>query len=144
MSTSPTTSGPDSVYDKPGSAWADGIAVFGGCALLTLGIFQFFQGLSAALDDHVFVATPNYVFDFDLTAWGWIHMIIGILAVVVGAAIIAGQSWGFVAGIVVAIISALSSFAFMPYYPLWALVIIAFDIAVIWALSSLITRNRTV
>lgn len=143
MSTSPTTSGPASVYDKPGSAWADGLAVFGGCALLTLGLFQFFQGLSAALEDEVYLVTVNYVLDFDLTVWGWIHMVIGVLAVVVGIGIIAGQTWGFVFGIVVAIVSALSSFAFMPYYPLWSLVIIAFDIAVIWALSSLITRART-
>jgi hypothetical protein len=142
VSTSPTTSGPDSVFDKPGSAWADGLAVFGGCALLTLGVFQFVQGLSAALEDEVYLRTPNYVFDFDLTAWGWIHMIIGVIAVVVGGAIVAGQWWGFSAGIGIAILSALASFAFMPYYPLWALVIIAFDIAVIWALSSLLGRRR--
>lgn len=138
-----TTPGYETVYDKPGSEWAGGIAVFGGCALATLGIFQFFQGLSAALDDDVFVTTQEYVFKFDLTTWGWIHMIIGVVAIVTGAAIIAGKTWGFVLGIIVAVLSALTTFAFMPYYPLWALVILAFDIAVIWALSSLISRART-
>lgn len=124
------------------SAWVDGIAIFGGVALLTLGLFQFFTGLSAALNDNVFVTTRNYVFSFDLTAWGWIHMIIGVIAVVVGGAILAGKRWGFALGIGVAIISALGSFAFMPYYPLWALVLIAFDIAIIWSLSTLMGNER--
>ena len=119
-----------------GSAWAEGIGIFAGAALLTVGLFQFLEGLAAAAEDDVFVRTSNYVFEFDLTTWGWIHIIFGIVVAVVGAAILAGQPWAMIAGIVVAIVSALMNFVWLPYYPFWALTIIAFNIAVIWALST--------
>ena len=116
------------------SAWAGGVSIFAGAMMVTLGIFQFFEGLSAVLKDNVYVTSRDYVFQFDITTWGWIHLVIGIIAVLVGGAILAGQAWAFVTGIIIAGLSALTNFAFIPWYPLWALVIIAFDIAVIWAL----------
>ncbi len=124
------------------SAWADGIGIFAGAALLTVGIFQFLEGVAAAAKDDVFVRTTNYVFSFDLTTWGWIHIVVGLLLAVVGGAILAGQSWALVAGIVVAIVSALLNFVWLPYYPAWAIIIIAFDIAVVWALSTLFSNRR--
>ncbi|MDF1604534.1 hypothetical protein [Nocardioides sp. YIM 152315] len=126
------------------SAWAEGIGIFAGAALLTVGIFQFLEGVAAAAEDDVFVRTPNYVFEFDLTTWGWVHIIVGIIVAVVGGAILAGQSWAMVAGVVVAVVSALMNFVWLPYYPFWAVIVIAFDIAVIWALSTTIgSRRRT-
>lgn len=124
------------------SAWAEGIGIFAGAALLTVGIFQFLEGVAAAAKDDVFVRTTNYVFEFDLTTWGWIHIILGIVVAVVGGAILAGQAWAYVAGIVVAVLSALLNFVWMPYYPFWAILIIAFDIAVIWALSTMLGARR--
>ena len=124
------------------NAWAEGIGIFAGAALLTVGIFQFLEGVAAAAKDDVFVSTPNYVFEFDLTTWGWIHIILGVVVAVVGGAILAGQRWALVAGIVLAILSALLNFIWLPYYPAWAILIIAFDIAVIWALSTLLGRAR--
>lgn len=124
------------------SAWAEGIGIFAGAALLTVGIFQFLEGVAAAAKDDVFVRTTNYVFEFDLTTWGWIHIVLGIIVAIVGGAILAGQAWAFVAGIVVAVLSSLLNFVWMPYYPFWAILIIAFDIAVIWALSTLLGSRR--
>jgi hypothetical protein len=123
-------------------AWAEGIGIFAGAALLTVGIFQFLEGVSAAAKDNVLVRTPDYVYEFDLTAWGWIHIVVGIVVAVVGGAILAGQRWALVAGIVVAVISALMNFAWLPYYPFWAVLIIAFDVAVIWALSTMLGTGR--
>ncbi|MBA2955103.1 hypothetical protein GON03_12250 [Nocardioides sp. MAH-18] len=124
------------------SAWAEGIGIFAGAALLTVGIFQFLEGVAAAAKDDVFVRTSNYVFEFDLTTWGWIHIVLGIIVAIVGGAILASQPWAYVAGIVVAVLSALLNFVWMPYYPFWAVLIIAFDIAVIWALSTLLGSRR--
>jgi len=124
------------------NAWAEGIGIFAGAALLTVGIFQFLEGVAAAAKDDVFVSTPNYVFEFDLTTWGWIHIILGVVVAVVGGAILAGQRWALVAGIVLAILSALLNFIWLPYYPAWAILIIAFDIAVVWALSTIWADNR--
>ena len=116
------------------SGLAHGVSFFGGIILATVGLFQFFEGLSAILKDQVYVATPQYVYEFNLTVWGWFHLVVGALAVAAGVAIIAGQSWAFFAGIFLATLSALTQFLFMPYYPLWALTIIAIDVTVIWAL----------
>jgi len=124
------------------NAWAEGIGIFAGAALLTVGIFQFLEGVSAAAKDDVLVGTPNYVFEFDLTTWGWIHIVFGIVVAIVGGAILAGQRWSLVAGIVLAMISALMNFVWLPYYPAWAILIIAFDIAVIWALSTILGNRR--
>jgi hypothetical protein len=125
------------------NAWADGIGIFAGAALLTVGIFQFLEGVAAAAKDDLFVRTSNYVFSFDLTTWGWIHIVVGILVAVVGGAILAGQRWALLAGIVLAVVSALLNFLWLPYYPVWAVVIIAFDVAVIWALSTIRTNTRS-
>ena len=124
------------------NAWADGIGIFAGAALLTVGIFQFLEGVAAAAKDDVFVTTRNYVFEFDLTTWGWIHLVFGILVAIVGGAILAGQKWALVAGIALAMVSALMNFLWLPYYPAWAIIIIAFDIAVIWALSTILGSRR--
>lgn len=125
------------------SRWAEGIGIFAGAALLTVGIFQFLEGVAAAAKDDVFVSTPNYVFSFDLTTWGWVHIVVGIVVAVVGGAILAGRAWALVAGVVLAVLSALMNFVWLPYYPAWALLIIAFDIAVIWALSTMLgNRSR--
>jgi len=121
--------------------WAYGIGAFGGVLLVMLGLFQFLQGLSAALKDDVFVRTSDYVYSVDLTGWGWIHMIIGALAVLVGLSILYAQTWARAAGILIAVLSALANFAFLPYYPYWSIVVIAIDIVVIWALSSLIVNT---
>ena len=93
-----------------------------------LGLFQFLQGLSAVLKDKVFVASPDYVYSIDLTGWGWIHMLIGAAAVAVGIAVLYGQTWALVTGIVIAVLSAVANFAFIPYYPCWSILVIAIDV----------------
>ncbi|MEP9365576.1 hypothetical protein ABLE68_21590 [Nocardioides sp. CN2-186] len=122
--------------------WAEGIAIFAGTILATLGVFQVLEGLSAVGKDSVFVRTPNYLFDVDLTAWGWAHIIIGGVAVLVGVCLLLGQYWAMVAGICIAVISALANFAFIPYYPWWSLLLIAFDVMVIWALSTMMSQRH--
>jgi hypothetical protein len=122
-------------------AWAYGIGAFGGVVLVMLGLFQFLQGLSAVLKDSIFFATSDYVYAIDLTGWGWIHMAIGVAAVVIGICVLYGQTWARAAGILVAVLSAVANFAFLPHYPFWSLLVIAIDVLVIWALSSLIVNT---
>ena len=118
------------------SAWAEGIGIFAGAALLTVGIFQFLEGVAAAAKDDVFVRTTNYVFEFDLTTWGWIHIILGVLVAIVGLALFTGAGWARVSAIIVAAISIVANFLWLPYYPGWSLLIIALDIVIIWAVST--------
>ena len=98
-------------------AWAGGLSIFGGTVLATLGLFQFFEGLSAVLSDKVYVTTPNYVYQFDVTTWGWIHLIIGLIAVAVGIGLSMAQAWARSTGMVIAAVPAITQFMFLPYYP---------------------------
>jgi hypothetical protein len=121
---------------KEASGWAVGFILFAGIMMVMAGCFQFFAGLVALFNDTFYVATRNYVFQFDATTWGWIHLLLGLVVVLAGFAVMAGRTWGRVVGITLAVLSALANFAFIPYYPFWALTVIALDIFVIWALAA--------
>jgi hypothetical protein len=112
------------------------LTLFAGVILATVGVFQFFQGLAAVIKGSFYVVAPNNIYEFSTSSWGWIHLILGIVLAVTGFFILTGQAWARVIGIVVAALSALSNFLFIPYYPIWALVLIALDVAVIWALTT--------
>jgi hypothetical protein len=119
---------------------AFGVSLFAGILLATLASFTILQGLAAVLKDDVFVRGVNYTYQFDVTTWGWIHMIIGVIGLAAGIGILRGQVWANSVGIGIAALSALSQFAFMPQYPLWSLTIIAMDVVVIWALTEQIRQ----
>jgi len=118
------------------STWAVGFILFAGIMMVMAGFFQAFSGLVALFQNEFFVATRNYLFQFDATSWGWIHLLLGIVVAAAGFAVMAGRTWGRVVGITLAMLSALANFAFIPYYPFWALTVIALDIFVIWALAA--------
>lgn len=117
------------------SPWANGLSIFAGSLMVVAGVWQVLVGVSALIRDTVYVTTPNYIYSFDLTGWGWTHLLLGILIGVAGACVLLGQTWARVVGIVLASLSLISNFLFLPYYPLWSILVIALDIAVIWALA---------
>ena len=116
--------------------WATGLTLFAGVMLAIVGVFQFFQGLAAIIKSGFYVVAPNNIYEFSISGWGWIHLILGIVLAVTGFFILTGQTWARVVGIGVAALSALSNFLFIPYSPIWAVVLIALDVAVIWALTT--------
>jgi hypothetical protein len=118
------------------AAWAFGVVTFAGVTLLTLAFFEILQAIAAIAEDQVFVAGVEYTYAFDLTQWGWIHLVLGLIALAIGIGLVAGQTWARVAGIAVAVLVALANFAWLPYFPIWSLLIIAFSVAVIWALTT--------
>jgi hypothetical protein len=87
------------------------------------------------LKDDIFVGTPNYVFKLDVTTWGWIHLVLGVIVVPAGIALFQGAVWARTVGVILAGISALVGFAWLPWYPIWGLVIIAVAFFVAWALT---------
>ncbi len=119
-----------------GNAWATGVAIFAAALLLTAGLFQIVQGFVAIVDDEFFVHTAKYTFEFDTTAWGWIHLILGIVLALTGFFLFSGAAWARIVGIAVAVLSMLANFLWLPHYPFWAIVLIALDVLVIWALST--------
>jgi hypothetical protein len=115
---------------------AAGFAIFAGVLMVMLGTFQAFQGLAAILEDELFIVTRNYAYDLDLTAWGWIHMGVGIVVALAGFYVFSGAMWARVIGITMALIAAIANFMYIPYYPVWSVLIIALCVVVIWALAS--------
>ena len=71
-----------------------------------------------------------------MTTWGWIHVIVGVVAVLAGIGLFTGAVWARAVAVLVAAISILVNFAWLPYYPVWSILIIAFDVFVIWALTA--------
>jgi hypothetical protein len=117
------------------NSWAGGFMLFGAVVMVTVGLFQLLQGIVALVNDKFYVVGPEYVYQFDLTTWGWIHLLIGVILLVVGGFLFTGAGWARWTGIAIAVLSALSNFMWLPYYPFWSLTLIALDIVVIWALA---------
>ncbi|MFE9932782.1 hypothetical protein [Streptomyces sp. NPDC005533] len=96
----------------------------------------FLEGIAAVASDDLFVVTRHYVFEFSLTGWGWIHLILGIALVVAGCAVLGGLLWGRYFGIVVAGLGAIANFLWIPYYPWWALTLVVVNLFIVWALCT--------
>ncbi|MFF5336964.1 hypothetical protein [Streptomyces sp. NPDC013181] len=113
-----------------------GWTVFAAVLMIFGGAMAIFQGISAIAEDDVFIATRNYVFQFNLTGWGWVHLIVGIVIVLAGFALFSGALWARVVGVILAGLGAVANFLWLPYYPLWSIVLIAIDVFIIWALCT--------
>jgi hypothetical protein len=120
--------------DAPVSGWVYGLSAFAGAVMLLVGVFQAIAGLAAIFENEFFVVRDNYAYEIDITAWGWIHLIVGAIVAIAGISIYTGAAWARSVGVLLALISAVANFFFIPYYPVWAVLIIALNIAVIWAL----------
>lgn len=114
--------------------WATGLTVFGAVMLFLVGLLDVLRGIMAIAEDDVFVTTPDYVFQFDLTSWGWIHLILGAIAVIVSIGLLQAATWARVAGVTIAGLVILANFLSMPYYPVWSVVMITISGFIIWAL----------
>jgi TRAP-type mannitol/chloroaromatic compound transport system permease small subunit len=119
---------------------AFGISIFAGVLLAMIGGFHILQGLSAVLKDDIYIKGADYTYAINLTTWGWITMLLGAIAVLVGIGILKGQVWASSAGIGFAVLSAISQFALLPQYPFWSMILIAMDILIIWALAQQIRQ----
>jgi hypothetical protein len=118
------------------SGAAVGWTAFAACVLIIVGIFDVIAGLVGIVNDNFYAVTRDYVFQFDTTTWGWIKLIVGVIMLLAGIALFRGAVWARTIGVIVAIISCIVNFAWLPWYPFWALTVIAIDITVIWALTA--------
>ena len=129
------SSTPPSGTPTPTSNTAVGLTVFAGIMMIMLGVLQAIQGVVALFNDDFYVVGQKWVFEFDLTTWGWIHLVVGALVAVAGFFVFQGLLWARLIGIAVAAVSIGLNFMWLPYYPMWSLLIIALDVFVIWALT---------
>jgi hypothetical protein len=118
------------------SGTAVGFILFAAIMMIMVGVFQALQGLIAIFENEFYVATRNYLFQFDATTWGWIHLVVGLLVAFAGWGLLSGRTWARVVALTLALLSAITNFLFVPYYPFWALLLITLDIFVIWAIAA--------
>ena len=124
-----------SQYESEPGGMAVGGAIFAGVMMIIIGAFQSIAGLAAIVEDDLFVVGKEYIFELDTTAWGWVHLILGVVILLAGFALFSGKVWAGTLAIVLATLSAIANFFYIPHYPLWAILIIALDVWVIWALT---------
>jgi hypothetical protein len=124
------------VRQRAPSTAAVGWTVFAGITMLMIGAWWIIAGLVGLIDDNFYVTTRKYVFKFDTTAWGWIHLILGAVVLLAGLGVFSGAIWARTVGVFVAFLAALVGFAWLPWYPLWAVLIVIASFSVIWALTA--------
>ena len=122
--------------DRETSGWAVGFILFAAIMMIMVGVFQALQGLIAIFENEFYVATRNYLFQFDATTWGWIHLILGLIVAFAGWGLLSGRTWARVVAITLAVLSAIANFLWLPYYPFWSMLIIALNIFIIWAVAA--------
>jgi hypothetical protein len=114
--------------------WAGGLTAFAAVMLFLVGVLGIFRGIMAIAEDDIFVTTRQYVFEFDLTGWGWVHLALGAVAVIVSIGLFGTATWARVIGVAIAGLVIIANFLSLPYYPVWSVVMIALSAFVIWAL----------
>jgi hypothetical protein len=126
------------------SGWAVGFTAFAAMMMILIGFFQAAMGLVAVFNQDFYVATENYIFAFDVGTWGWIHLIWGVIVLLAGFAVLSGQTWARFVGTIIAIVSAIEAFAFIPYQPFWSIIVITLSVLVIWALTTRVNIGEDV
>jgi hypothetical protein len=125
-----------SAYDSgPASTAWTGWVVFAAVMMVLLGCFQAAQGLVAIFDDGFYRVTEGgLVLEVDYTAWGWVHLLLGVVIVVCGLGVLVGNVAARAVGVLLAGLSALVNLLFIEAYPIWSVIIITIDVLVIYAL----------
>ena len=114
------------------SAWT-GWLVFAGVLMVMTGALNATKGLAGVLADEFYVVAPAEVLALDFTAWGWLHIAVGCLVALTGAALLAGARWARPVTVVVVVLNAVAQVAWVTVYPVWSAVVITLCVVVIWA-----------
>jgi hypothetical protein len=113
-----------------------GWAVFAGVILFILGFLDFFWGLAAILEDENLIVGGNGAIIVDLTAWGWVTLIVGAIQVIVGLGLLAAQEWARWAGVFFAGLAAIGQIGIVTAFPIWSLIVILLSVLVIYNLTA--------
>jgi hypothetical protein len=129
------TRGQERITAPEPTGWV-GWIVFASMMMILVGCFQAIAGFVALFDSGYYVVVEDdLLVNVDYTAWGWVHLVLGVLAVGTAFGLLAGQMWARVLGIAIAVVSALVNLAFIAAFPVWALTMITLDVLVIYAIA---------
>ncbi len=115
------------------SGWV-GWVYFGGLMMILAGMLQSIEGLVALFKDDLYLVGEKNVWILNVTTWGWVHLIAGVIILMGGLAVLSGKMWGRVVGIILGLFAAVANFAFIPVYPIWSIVMVTISVLVIYAL----------
>ncbi len=121
------------VDNKEVTGWV-GWVYFAGLLMMIAGVFQGIAGLTALLKDDFYVVTERSLLAFNVTTWGWIHLLLGVVLLAAGSAVINGRTWGRIVAVILATLSAMLNFLFISAYPVWSIMVVVVDILIIYAL----------
>lgn len=113
-----------------------GFVVFAGTMLLVIGGVNVFEGLIALFDDERLVVTRENLVLVDLTGWGWVLLISGLIMIAAGLGLLAAQTWARITAIVIVGVHAIIQIAWLGAYPVWSLLMIALDTVLLYALTA--------
>jgi len=117
------------------SGAAMGLTAFAGIMMFMLGGWWVIAGLVAILNDDFYVVSQEWIFKLSTTTWGWTHLVLGIVVLLAGLGLFSGAVWARTVGVILAAVSGLVAFAWLPYYPVWAILFVTVSVATIWALT---------
>jgi len=129
-------------YEAYEGGTSAGSTALAGWLLILGGLWSFFLGLALVNRAAYFRSLPsystltNYTYHWNLSGWGWANLIFGIVVVAAGICVLLGQEWARWTGVVLAVIGAIGTFMFLPFYPFWSILVIAIDVFIIWALAT--------
>ena len=106
---------------------------FAGIMMIVMGAFNAIEGLVGLFRGEYYVANGEQVIVFDLTTWGWITLLLGVLVALAGGALLSGAAWARVVTVMLAAVNAVAQLAFVSVHPLWSTIVITLCVVVIWA-----------
>ena len=118
------------------SSVAMGLTMFAGIMMWMLGGWWIISGIVAIANDDFYVVTQEWIFQFSSTTWGWTHLILGVVVLLAGFFLFAGTVWARTVGVILVVISGLAAFAWLPYYPVYAILMVTLSVFTIWALAA--------
>ena len=122
--------------NKQPSAAAVGWIFFASTMMALTGIFHVFTGIGGIAKDDIYERAAEYVFEFDVSTWGWIHLVVGLVMLFAAFGLYSGAVWARAVGVSMALTSAVTGFVWMPYFPVQGFIYVAVSVAVIWALTA--------
>ena len=117
------------------SSGAMALTMLAGMLMSLLGGWWIITGFVAIVNDDFFVVTQEWIFEFSTTSWGWTHLILGIVILLAGFGLFTGAVWARTVGVILAGLSGLVAFAWLPYYPVWGILFVTMSVLTIWALT---------
>jgi hypothetical protein len=119
----------------PAGGEYSGWIAFAGVMMFILGSLDAFWGLAGILNDEIVVVGGRGSLIFDITTWGWIHLILGSIVALSGIGLLTGNTAARVVGIAFVAINAIAQIVWFPAAPLWAFLMIILDTVILYQLT---------